>query len=431
MKKLFLLLISSISILANAQESSNFGIKFNGFVKTDFFYDTREVVNSREGHFLLYPDAESLDANGEDIKAHPSTNFLSIQSRLSGAISAPDAFGAKTSGLLEADFFGNLNDENGFRLRHAYAKLNWKRTELLMGQTWNPMFVAEAFPAVISFNTGAPFQPFSRNPQIRLSQKMGDLKLMAVAYEQRDFTSTGPTPYSTTKDPYKSADNVASSIYLRNSSIPNLHLQLQYKPDSTEHLFGIGADYKCIQPETYTVTPNTVSGTKKSYKTDEKLNSISYMAFAKLEFKPIVIRTQVIYAQNATDLTMIGGYAIAHFTDSVTGAKKFTNLNTGSAWIDMNTKGKRVQFGIFGGYTKNYGSDDAVKTTYYYGRGTNIDDIYRIAPRVVFIAGKMSLALEVEHTVASYGKKYDSKGAPINCTQEANTRYLASCIYKF
>lgn len=431
MKKTTLAVLLALSAGVMAQDKpaeSNFGIKFSGFVKTDFFYDTREVVNSREGHFLLYPDAPSLDTNGEDIKEHPSTNFLSIQSRLTGAISGPNAFGAKTSGVLEADFFGNLNDENGFRLRHAFAKLNWKSTELLMGQTWNPMFVGEAFPAVISFNTGAPFQPFSRNPQIRLSQKMGDLKLIAVAYEQRDFTSIGPNA----KDPYTVANNVASSIYLRNSSIPNAHLQLQYKPDSTEHLFGIGADYKCIQPETYTVTPNSVSGAKQTFKTEEKLNSISYMAFAKLEFKPLVIRAQAIYAQNATDLTMIGGYAISHFTDSVTGAKTFTNLNTGSAWIDMNTKGKKVQFGLFGGYTKNYGSDDVVNTSTFYGRGTNIDDIYRIAPRVVFIAGKLNLALEVENTVASYGSiEKNSKSEVSNCKQYANTRYLASCIYKF
>lgn len=425
MKKTALAVLLALSAGLMAQDKpaeSNFGIKFNGFVKTDFFYDTREVVNAREGHFLLYPDAPSLDTNGEDVKDHASTNFLSIQSRLTGAISGPDAFGAKTSGVLEADFFGNLNDENGFRLRHAFAKLNWKRTELLMGQTWNPMFIGESFPGVVSFNTGAPFQPFSRNPQIRLSQKMGDFKLIAVASEQRDFTSVGP-----------SASDIkvatASSTYLRNSSIPNAHLQLQYKPDSTEHLFGIGVDYKSMLPETAT---KSIKTPVNSYKSSNTINSISYMAFAKLEFKPLVIRAQAIYAQNAYDLTMIGGYAVASFTDSVTGAKKFTNLNTASAWIDMNTKGKKVQCGLFAGYSKNMGADDDIKTNLFYARGANINDLYRIAPRVVFIAGKLNLALELEHTVASYGtQNADGKGGVLGCEDVANTRILTSCIYKF
>ncbi len=37
------------------EEEKNFGVKFSGFVKNDFFYDTRQTVAAREGHFLLWP----------------------------------------------------------------------------------------------------------------------------------------------------------------------------------------------------------------------------------------------------------------------------------------------------------------------------------------------------------------------------------------
>ncbi|MEI7597313.1 MAG: hypothetical protein WCK02_16305 [Bacteroidota bacterium] len=131
MKKLFLALLAVSSLTLNAQEKKEepkFGIKFSGFVKTDAFYDTRQTVNAREGHFLLYPDNILLDALQKDINNQGNFNMLSIQSRLKGAISGPDAFGAKTSGVLEADFFGNtgsgLDDVNGFRLRHAFVKMN-------------------------------------------------------------------------------------------------------------------------------------------------------------------------------------------------------------------------------------------------------------------------------------------------------------------
>lgn len=415
MKKLITVLFICTSLFSYAQDTQNFGIKFSGFVKTDFFYDSREVVTVREGHFLLYPDAISKDANGDDIKEHPSTNFLAIQSRLTGKISGPNAFGAKTSGVLEADFFGNLNDENGFRLRHAFAKLNWTNTELLMGQTWNPMFVAECFPGVISFNTGAPFQPFARNPQIRLSQKMGDVKAFVVASTQRDFTSYGPDPADNTK-------KIANSIFARNSAIPNLHAQIQYNPDSTSHVFGAGIDYKSLLPRTSTKGTETVAS-------DERINSISALVFAKLEGKKLSVKMEGVYAQNGYDITMLGGYAEKTAADPVTGAVEYTNIASSSAWIDMNTKGKKVQFGLFGGYTKNMGAEDDINGNSY-TRGGNIDYIYRIAPRTVFIAGQLNLALELEYTAAAYGTT-DTDGTVKDSKEVANTRALFSCIYKF
>ncbi|MCK4748547.1 MAG: hypothetical protein KAT15_15955, partial [Bacteroidales bacterium] len=125
-----------------AQEESNYGIKFSGFVKNDFFIDSRQTICAREGHFLLWPASEKLDVYGNDINSKSTFNMLSIQSRLSGKITGPDALGAKTSGLIEGDFFARANDNiNLFRMRHAYLKLNWTRVELLTGYSWNPLFV--------------------------------------------------------------------------------------------------------------------------------------------------------------------------------------------------------------------------------------------------------------------------------------------------
>jgi len=412
-----LLIISSIAINAqDKKEEPKFGIKLSGFVKTDIFYDTRQTVNIREGHFLLYPDNISLDASGEDINAKSNFNMLSIQSRLKGAISGPDAFGAKTSGVIEADFFGNagsgLDDVNGFRLRHAFVKMNWKTTELLVGQYWHPMFIAESFPGVASFNTGAPFQPFSRNPQIRVSQSFGGLKLIGVLFSQRDFSSTGP-------------DGV-SSKYVRNSGIPNAHLQLQFKSDSSNFIAGAGLDYKTITPELYT------TGTSGKFKSDETLSSLSAIGFVSMKFRPISVKLEGVYAQNAHDMVMIGGYGVKEVTDSTTGAREFTNLNTFSIWSDIQTNGKKVQVGLFGGYTKNLGSKDIVDGKIY-ARGANIDYVYRIAPRVVFISGKLSIALEGEYTFAMYGKNLNAndKSEISNRVATDNIRTLLAFIYNF
>ncbi len=419
MKKAVIIVLILISSWLSAQDKpdeSKYGIKFGGFVKTDAFHDTRQTVSVREGHFLLYPDNRLKDANGKDINDAPNFNILSIQTRLRGVISGPDAFGAKTSGLIEADFFGNENssfiDANGFRLRHGLVKLNWKKTELMAGQFWHPLFVPESYPEVISFNTGAPFQPFTRNPQVRLTVKAGPMKFIAAALSQRDFQTIG-------------ADG-ASTKYLRNSQLPNGHVQIQFQPDSTEHLFGVAADFKQIMPEVY----STGLINKNKYRARTTLDSYTGMGFLKLKFKPFTFKVQVIYAQNGTDLTMIGGFAVRQYTDSITGAKSYTNLNTGSIWAELTGNGKKIRPAVFFGYSENMGSD--VNFIIAYGRATNMDHVYRVAPRIVFISSKFNLALEEEYTYAHFGTLDGSKkGKVINCKGVENFRTMLSFIYNF
>jgi hypothetical protein len=185
--------LTASAAVAQTEVKPAFGITFSGFVKTDLLYDSRQTVNIREGHFLLFPKSALPDKEGRDLNAASSFNMLSIQTRLLGKLTGPDAFGAKTSGLIETEFFGTSDgDINGFRLRHAYVKLNWATTEVLVGQFWHPMFVTESFPETVSFNTGAPFQPFNRSPQVRLTQTLGGWSLVATALAQRDFPSNGP-----------------------------------------------------------------------------------------------------------------------------------------------------------------------------------------------------------------------------------------------
>ncbi|MCB1128629.1 MAG: hypothetical protein KDM81_19185, partial [Verrucomicrobiae bacterium] len=167
------LIVAALAIGTAWADDDGFGVKWSGFVKSDHFFDSRQTVTAREGHFLLYPAPEMLDADENDINAAPNFNQLAVQTRLKATITAPDAFGAKVSGAIEGAFFGHSNpDINGFRLRHAFVKMTWDKTTLFAGQYWHPLFVIECFPGVVSFNTGVPFQPFSRNPQLRLEQKL-------------------------------------------------------------------------------------------------------------------------------------------------------------------------------------------------------------------------------------------------------------------
>ena len=408
--KNLLLILSVLPLYIFSQDKPSFGIKFTGYVKNDINFDSRQTVDVREGHFLLYPQNIKEDKNNKDINAAPSFNILAIQSRLIGNITGPDAFGAKTSGVIEADFFGNADaDVNGFRLRHAFLKLNWDKTELLAGQFWNPLFIVQSFPEVISFNTGAPFEPFARNPQLKLTRKMNKFSISATAYSQRDYSSTGPKG--------------TSSVYLRNSAIPDANLLLTYACGS-DNLFGLGGDYKVLVPELETA---------KGFKTNESLGSISATAFSKIKIKNITWKLQAVFAQNAYDLTMLGGYAVKNTNyDTLTGLKEFTNYNTVSGWTELYTTFGKCTAGVFGGYTKNLGTPfNILPGSTIYARGTNINYVYRVSPRFMVTNEKTTIGLELEYTTAAYGKVTNSLGDVSVLKEVTDIRGLLSFIYKF
>jgi hypothetical protein len=404
MKKIIFLVLINTLLFAQS-EKPNFGITFSGFVKSDFIFDSRQTTSIREGHFLLYPQNENLDINGKDINAKSSFNMLSIQSRLTGKITGPDAFGAKTGGQIEGEFFGTTDgDINGFRLRHAFVKFDWENLSLLAGQTWHPMFILEMFPGVVSFNTGVPFQPFSRNPQIKLTYSVDKIKLIFAALSQRDFQSNGPDGFSST--------------YLRNSVIPNLHAQIQINHDN--NLFGAGIDFKKLTPRL---------ATTKKIVTDNSINSISFTGYSKLNFDPILIKAQAVYGNNLADHLMLGGYAVKSF-DNITGEEEYTSLSVFSVWGEVSA-GKEIELALFGGYTKNLGATDNTTGTYF-GRGTNIENVVRLSPRVQWNSGKSRFSTELEYTSAAYGTPNNlNKGKVENTKNVSNLRLLFAVYYFF
>ncbi len=403
-------LLTVTYLCGNSQNADpQFGIKFSGYVKTDIFYDTRQSSAStgvREGHFYLYPDNVLMDLDGNDINANPSFHILNIQTRLRGSITGPDAFGAKTSGAIEAEFFGTSeSDLNGFRLRHAFVQLDWNKVSLMAGQNWHPLFPTESYPGTISFNTGAPFIPFSRNPQVRLTLRAGIPSFQFTAYSQRDFVSSGI--------------DGSSNKYLRNSGMPGLNFTVKVPAGDIFSIWG-GADYKKLRPELRTIA---------NYKTDETIGSMVLFSNIRIKTKPVTVSMMGIYAQNGTDLVMIGGYAVSQITDFLRQEKKYTTLNSANFWIDLTTNGDKVSFGLFSGYCSNLGSKDEI-TGSVFGRGSNIDHVFRVSPRIIFTSGKVSFAGEIEATSASYGIM-NNYGKVESASSVTNVRLLLSAIYKF
>lgn len=387
-----------------AQESGS-SISFTGFVKTDMFYDSRNTVNAREGHFALYPAREMLNAEGDDINDNEQFNMLSIQSRLTARITGPEAFGATTSGVLEGSFFGATNDNiNTFRLRHAFVKLDWEQPELdlLVGQYWHPMFVTTNFPGVVSFNTGVPFQPFSRNPQVRFTYSPGPVSLLFAAMSQRDFTSPG------------------GSASLRNSAIPNLHTQLQLSLGPL--ISGIGLDYKrlSVQPEDL-----------------KSVNSRAAMAHLRLKTGTGYFKMYGMVGENMTDVMMLGGLARQNpGTFPTNNLPEVYPTKVMSLWGELSSgfrgdeNGVQRELGLFMGYTENQGIDEEDVSVIPGTRNPDIKHVLRFSPRFQLQSGNVRFAAEAEYTIAKYGVVMPDLSI-IETTDAENLRILLAAYLFF
>ena len=150
------------------------------------------------------------------------------------------------------------------------------------------------------------------------------------------------------------------------------------------------------------------------------------MGFAKIVFNDLTIKAEGIYAENATDLLMLGGYAISDTTLDGNGfASEYTGIKTLSAWAEL-IYGKALQFGLFAGYTKNLGADDNIEGTYY-SRGKDIANVMRISPRVQYSIDKTRFALEFEYTTADYGTP-DLKGVVKECSHCCQYEITICCL---
>ncbi|WP_321310699.1 hypothetical protein [Marinifilum fragile] len=394
--------------LAKAQEKVN--VKIKGFVAAETYFDTRKTVNAREGAILLYPAPESLDLEGNDLNDRSEFFMTTIQSRLNATVSGFEAFGAKGTAVLEGDFVGTTNDKSGLlRLRHAFIKLDWEKDQLLAGKYWHPMFIESAFPRVLHWGAGVPFGLLNRAPQLRYTRKFSNSKLSFALLSELDFKSTGPEG--------------ANVKYTQQSSIPEISSRFETKLSNTFST-GLTLGYRTLMP----LTVNSAG-----IKTDEKLGSYYMNYWLGITGKKFKWNIQSIYGQNMYNFTMIGGYGVKNVKSN--GDYEYTNIKTWNLTSDIFTTTGNVRYGFNAGYSANLGADDDLAKNGdsfvgLYSRGSNIDYLYQLAPRIEFLAGKMIIGGEIIHTGAAYGTtQVDGKVG--NSDLVNSTRFLLHFKYAF
>ena len=412
MKKYLLLLpLLTLAIVANAEEvqsKKGFELKLYGQVRADLFYNTRANAESVDGLFYSYPMDIKLDAEGNDLNDQDNSNMYLLYSRLGLDVKGPKLGSAKTSAKIEFDFRGSGTTLSLIRLRHAYFNFDWGKSSVLAGQTWHPFF-GEVSPQMLNLNTGAPFQPFSRAPQVRYRFNHNGLQLTASAVWQSQFLSNGP--------------DGKSNKYIKNSCVPEIHFGADYKTSNL--IVGAGADMTSLVPRTQSTV--TIDDITKTYKVNERITTVSGEVHAKYTTPMWYFAAKSTLASNLTQTSMLGGYGVCDI-DPITGQQSYTPTYNSSSWVNV-VWGKKWKVGAFGGYMKNLGTTKEVSSLI--GTGVDVDQIVCGSAEVTYNLPHWRIGLEYNYTAAWYGDLNKANGKIVNTHSVDNHRIVASATFSF
>lgn len=419
MKKSILTIAALCLALCGFAQEKKITFKPYGFVRNYACFDSRDNLSSNSDQFNMIPKDEALNGYGDDLNAKADILLLSITTRLGLNITGPDFLGAKTSAKIESDFAGFGTSNTVLRIRQAYAKMEWEKNSILAGQAWHPM-MGDMMPDVFSLETGAPFTPFSRTPQVRYDYKNKGFTLTATALYQYQYTSYGP--------------DGASFNYARNAIVPELYFQAMYKNGG--FMIGAGVDLLTLKPrQSYTMSSvNENGGTvTDTYKCKEDpVVSISPTIFASYKKGNWGVKGRFTYAQNAAHLSMISGYGVTAVNEN--GEQEYGSINSAGGWVDVTYK-KTLKKGFltfccFAGYTKNLGCKDEFTGPIYMRGEKNMDNMWRVSPSVLYTHNAMQIGIEYNPTTVAYGTP-DSQYKMSDTHNVTNHRICAMLKYNF
>ena len=413
MKKTFIFGLLALCCMGSYAQDKAVKAEIYGFVRNYFTYDSRSCVQSNEGLFNMLPNDVNYGTNGEDLNEIPSVRFLSMTTRFGLNVTGPEIFGAKSSAKFESDFCGaSSGTAFNLRIRQAFTKLAWEHSDLLVGQAWHPMS-GDLMPEVFSLATGAPFNPFNRSPQVRYNYApVKGLSFTAAALYQYQYGSVG-------------LDGKTANTYSRNALVPEFFVGMTAKGERLTGGFGVNAS---------TIAPRVVAN---NMRVDERLTSYSAMVFGSLKVDYLSVRAKAVYGQNTSHMQQPTGFGIVETFEN--GVNNYESMQLGSAWITM-MYGKKLRYGFFAGWLKNFGSAGEKFTSLVVRNNTGMDQAYRFSPIVTYKVQNMQIGLEYEHTAAAYGEYFVhendyprqvTNGTVTNTHWVANNRVCVMVKYDF
>ena len=124
-----------------------------------------------------------------------------------------------------------------------------------------------------------------------------------------------------------------------------------------------------------------------------------------------------------TDVLQIGGFGTAANGD-------FINNKTLSMWTELSGDfSETMEWGLFGGYTANDGFGESI--TYVNGFLGTVENAFRVAPRIGWKSGALTIGVEGEYTKAQYGSIDGNGNITSSVDPVSNIRVLTTAIYNF
>lgn len=396
-----------------AEPKNNF--KLYGFIRNYFIFDSRESVSGTGDLFYYLPKDVNMK-DGIDINDESSFRFVALTSRLGVDVSGYSIGNVHFGAKIEGDFYSGLSNSSNAnastyfpsntkisgtataRLRQAFATITWKElgkdqknsAALKIGQAWHPM--AADHPHIFSLEVGAPFGPFSRTPLVQMDANLGSNWIVsAAAIWQMQYQSTGPIG--------------GSALYMKYGKTPELYAALGYK--TKDFLLRAGVDMVSIKPRVL----GTLDGS--TVKVSDRKTSVLGYVYTQYTHKKFAVKAKTTFGQGGEHMNLMSGYA--KVAENYDGSWEYASLRNSSSWVSM-SYGKKWQGVLFLGYVKNLGlaeaaSDPLAKSDVYFcGNGfSNINQMYRINPQLIYNIGKLNVGLEYQWTSVQYGEYVDGK----------------------
>ena len=407
-----------------------------GFIRNYFAFDSRESISGTGDLYNYQPydeawnqteaEAAASGLSREDLNARSTFRFLSLTTRVGLDIVGYKWRNTEFGGKIEADFYAGLSTKGAgvhslsgvaqFRLRQAYLTLGWDslrmndkdyaRVDLLLGQAWHPM--AADLSEVIALNSGAPFGPFSRTPQVKMDARLGKyFTLTGALIWQMQYCSVGPSP---------TGASTQAADFIMYSKTPEAYLGLSVHTNG--FLLRAGADVLSIKPRqigTVNVGGNTISVSVKDRITTA--SPFLYVQYKKDEFS---IKAKTIFSEAGEHMNLNSGYGVK--AKNPDGSWEYTPLRASSSWLSIVYGGKigaqedkhpqKLQGILFAGYIENLGTKEALydgnndghPDDLYTPRANNMNRMWRLSPTLLYTVGKFQLGLEYEITSVQYGQ---------------------------
>lgn len=408
--------------------------KIYGFVRNYFAYDSRECIDGTGDLYMYMPKDHAWnrpeDATGvydvprEDLNALNSFRFLSLTTRVGLDITGYRWRGTEFGGKIEADFYAGLNKREGenhaltgtaqLRLRQAYMTVAWDslhmgkdlaRVQLLMGQAWHPM--AADLCDAIALNSGAPFGPFSRTPQVKMDARLGHwITLTGAALWQMQYVSMGP--------------DGASAEYIAYSMTPEAYLGVSLHHKGL--LIRAGADVLSICPR-HIGEVTDPAGQKRQVRVSDRITTASPFLYLQYKTAHFSVKAKTIFAEAGEHLNLNGGYGVRAV--KADGSWDYTPTRNSSTWVSLIYGGElgnksRLEGILVGGYVRNFGTKDPLvdadndgQLDLYFSKNSfdNMNRMWRLSPTLLWTVGKFQLGCEYEITSVQYGDKSLARNA--------------------